>query len=190
MSIPYTYRITHTPTGQHYYGARWAQGCSPEDLWVTYFTSSKHVKALVERDGIDSFRVEVRRVFSSIDECRSWEQRVLIRLNVLNNPTWINKNINGRFLPVGKQSPEHIQKRIKRGIDHPHYGKPGTMLGKKHTPEAIAALKRPKKDPSVYKNRSQNTTKVTCPHCGKEGQLVNMKRWHFDRCRDQSHKDR
>ena len=24
---------------------------------------------------------------------------------------------------------------------------------------------------------------VLCPHCGKEGRLIPMKRWHFDKCR-------
>jgi hypothetical protein len=24
---------------------------------------------------------------------------------------------------------------------------------------------------------------VTCPHCGKTGQKMNMMQWHFDRCR-------
>ena len=25
--------------------------------------------------------------------------------------------------------------------------------------------------------------KETCPHCGKEGMLANMRRWHFDNCK-------
>lgn len=25
---------------------------------------------------------------------------------------------------------------------------------------------------------------VSCPHCGKSGQLVAMKRWHFDNCKE------
>ena len=33
------------------------------------------------------------------------------------------------------------------------------------------------------KCHSNNSTKVSCPHCGKEGQLTNMKRWHFDKCK-------
>ena len=33
------------------------------------------------------------------------------------------------------------------------------------------------------KCHTNNSTKVSCPHCGKEGQLTNMKRWHFDKCK-------
>jgi hypothetical protein len=28
-----------------------------------------------------------------------------------------------------------------------------------------------------------NSTQVTCPYCNKTGQLTNMKRWHFDKCK-------
>jgi hypothetical protein len=36
------------------------------------------------------------------------------------------------------------------------------------------------------KCHTNNSTKILCPHCGKEGQLTNMKRWHFDKCKTQS----
>lgn len=29
-----------------------------------------------------------------------------------------------------------------------------------------------------------NRIKVTCPHCGKQGDNRNMKRWHFENCRN------
>lgn len=35
-----------------------------------------------------------------------------------------------------------------------------------------------KKQLSVEKSK-----KITCPHCGKEGQMMVMPRWHFDNCR-------
>lgn len=25
---------------------------------------------------------------------------------------------------------------------------------------------------------------ITCPHCGKSGGVIGMKRWHFDKCKD------
>ena len=31
-----------------------------------------------------------------------------------------------------------------------------------------------------------NSTKVSCPHCDKIGQLTNMKRWHFDNCKSKT----
>lgn len=29
----------------------------------------------------------------------------------------------------------------------------------------------------------KNKPKVKCPYCPKEGNISNMKRWHFDKCR-------
>jgi hypothetical protein len=49
-------------------------------------------------------------------------------------------------------------------------------------------LQRPdvieKRRKSSSKSRSsQNSKKVKCPHCGKEGGYTNMKRYHFDKCK-------
>lgn len=183
--IPYTYVIVNKITGQKYYGARWSKNCHPSDLWVTYFTSSKHVKKLISEHGQDSFIVEVRKTFTTIESCREWERKVLIRLNILKRDDWLNKNINGKFLPCGAQSAEHIAKRIRRGPDHHMYGKPSPNRGKK-VPEHIRAKQRGPKTPEHVANmkcHSNNSMSVECPHCNKVGQLTNMKRWHFDRCK-------
>lgn len=34
-----------------------------------------------------------------------------------------------------------------------------------------------------------NTRTAVCPHCGKEGQEANMKRWHFDKCKHKAKDD-
>lgn len=49
-------------------------------------------------------------------------------------------------------------------------------------------LGKPSKKPPVtdeYKQqlREEKSKKVTCPHCGKEGTLLIMPRWHFDNCK-------
>jgi len=41
--IPYVYEITDRITGKKYIGSRYARKCEPEDLGVSYFTSSKIV---------------------------------------------------------------------------------------------------------------------------------------------------
>lgn len=35
-----------------------------------------------------------------------------------------------------------------------------------------------------YSKSALNRKKITCPHCIKEGQSPNMKRWHFDNCKE------
>lgn len=42
-----------------YIGVRYAKGCHPTDLWVTYFTSSSLVKKLIGQFGKDDFIVRV-----------------------------------------------------------------------------------------------------------------------------------
>lgn len=59
-------------------------------------------------------------------------------------------------------------------------------IKEKHARNTSKGLKGVRKSEShklAMGKRTQNTTKVECPHCGKSGQYTNMKRWHFDRCR-------
>jgi len=184
--IPYTYVIVNNVTHQKYYGARWSKDCHPNDLWVTYFTSSKHVKRLIKMYGADSFTAQVRRVFTDVATCKDWEQRVLRRLKVTTNEMWLNKNINGKFLPYGRQSPEHVAKRIAKLCE---YNKRHSRVLSEETKRKISATSKGKPKPMTDEHKqnlkchSNNSTQVTCPHCGKIGQLTNMKRWHFDRCK-------
>ena len=88
--MPYAYVVVHKKSGSWYYGVRTKKGCKPEDLWTTYFTSSKKVHALVAQDGKEAFEVAIRRMFSSENAAISWEHRVLKR--ILGRPNCLNEN--------------------------------------------------------------------------------------------------
>lgn len=92
MCLPYTYKITHIPSGKWYYGVRFARGCHPSDLWVKYFTSSNIIKQLIRQDGKGSFKSEVRKIFNTKEQAISYEHRVLRRIirfkNCLNKNAW------------------------------------------------------------------------------------------------------
>jgi hypothetical protein len=47
---PYVYRLTDKQTGKRYIGCRFAKGCGPHDLGVSYFTSSRHLQPLFKSD--------------------------------------------------------------------------------------------------------------------------------------------
>lgn len=184
--MPYTYLIGWSKQNRFYYGARWAKDCHPEDLWRTYFTSSSHVKKFRQEYGEPDI-VQIRKMFTDIDQCRLYEQRTLRRLNVLYDNKWLNKNINGRFLPSGPQSKEHKAARSKALKGHL------PTFNKKHSVESLekmrlAQLGRPKSPEHIlaFRNRPQDTMRLVCPHCGKEGDYKNMKRWHMDNCQHQS----
>lgn len=184
--IPYTYLIVNTITNQKYYGARWSSNCHPDDLWKTYFTSSKYVKQMIEEYGLDAFKFEIRKTFDDVDSCRKWESTVLRRLKVTTNENWINKNINGIFLPYGKQSQEQVKKRISK-LKQTLKQNPRKLS--EETKQKISKSSKGKEKPMTKEHieklhcHTNNSSIVTCPHCGKSGQFTNMKRWHFDRCK-------
>jgi len=135
---PYTYLIKHKPTGKAYYGFRSANTQEPhKDLWNTYFTSSPKVKQLIEETGVDSFDVEVRKVFETKEDAVKWETKVLRRCKVLHNDNWINQNVAGYIIPT---------KESNKKISNFHKGKPKTAehkekirlsnLGKKRAPRS------------------------------------------------------
>lgn len=99
--MPYTYLIGWRSMDVWYYGVRYAQGCTPSDLWVSYFTSSEHVKAFRELHG-DPDVVEVRKVFPSPELARAHEERVLRRLKAIASPRWLNRSYGGvKFVGCG-----------------------------------------------------------------------------------------
>jgi hypothetical protein len=80
MTIPFTYRVTHIPSGTWYYGVRYAEGCHPNDLFISYFTSSARISKLLSEDGPDAFTTEIRRTFQSKEAAIKWEHRVLRKI--------------------------------------------------------------------------------------------------------------
>lgn len=57
--IPYVYLIKNRTTGLKYLGVRYAKGCHPSDLWVTYFTSSSLVGRLIDQFGKEDWDVKI-----------------------------------------------------------------------------------------------------------------------------------
>jgi hypothetical protein len=101
---PYTYLIGWSKLNKWYYGVRYAEkysnsclyktGCHPDDLWKTYFTSSKVVKKYRSEYGEPDI-VKVRRIFTSKTKAILWEEKVLQRLHVLESDKWLNNNVAG-----------------------------------------------------------------------------------------------
>ena len=114
---PFTYHLYHTPTGQHYYGVRYKKGCSPEELWVSYFSSSPVVHQLIEQYGQDSFVPSVRKIFETAEEAVAYETKFLTKVNAQHNDKWLNRH-NGRTDFIGPHTHsevarEKIRSKIK-----------------------------------------------------------------------------
>jgi len=89
---PYTYRICWSKTGVNYYGVRYAKGCHPSDLFVTYFTSSEYVADYIKEHGRPDI-INVRKTFTSDEGIRLailWENRVLKRIRVVGRSDYLN----------------------------------------------------------------------------------------------------
>lgn len=98
---PYTYLIGWSNNQRYYYGVRYAtkskclyeNGCHPDDLWVTYFGSSKIVDSCRAKHGEPDI-VTVRRVFDSVDAARLWESKVIRRLRAVKRRDFLNLTDN------------------------------------------------------------------------------------------------
>jgi len=111
---PYTYIITHIPTGTRYYGSRYCQYCQPDDLWTKYFTSSRNVHNLIKQDGRNAFTISIRRTFTTVAECRSWESRFLHKINARVNKQWINAHNGGSNFYNTSTASDITRKRMSR----------------------------------------------------------------------------
>lgn len=103
IMLPYTYLIGWTTLDTWYYGVRYSVNCHPSDLWVKYKTSSKYVEKFVDEHG-DPDVIEVRKTFKTKDAALMWEETVLRRLNVVNDPRFLNKWDNN-MVPINLSGP-------------------------------------------------------------------------------------
>ena len=93
MHKPYTYLIGWSKLNLYYYGVRFSQKCTPDDLWISYFTSSKYVKEYRRLYGEPDIK-SIRKTFNNKNDAMSWESRVLKRIKAHTNPKFINKSNN------------------------------------------------------------------------------------------------
>jgi hypothetical protein len=76
----------------------------------------------------------------------------------------------------GRKKPEHSL--LMSGEGNPMFGKTHSSATRKKISEAHSGKKPWNKGLSIQQE------KITCPHCGKEGGKGNMKRYHFENCKD------
>lgn len=104
--VPYIYKLTFIADGRVYIGSRFNKGgCHPNEFWVKYFTSSKHVKALIAEHGTgaDIWNVEILEVFDDSvplrDVPRKENEYILQHLEQLGRTGIINR----RWVVDGKE---------------------------------------------------------------------------------------
>lgn len=109
MYKPYTYLLGWSSLNKFYYGVRYAKSCRPEDLWVKYFTSSKHVKYFVQKHG-NPDTIQIRKTFDDREKAIKWENTVLRRLKVVSNKKFLNATYNGAIIPTKFNRTKNLEK--------------------------------------------------------------------------------
>lgn len=137
--IPYTYLIGWSNHNKWYYGVRFAKNCHPNELWKSYFTSSKYVKDFRKLHGEPDI-IEVRRTFQKADQAVLWEEKVLSKMKVLYKGNWLNSNVAGAIY-LKKFTEEH-KKKISLANKGKHTAGPA-LIASKVAAEKNRGRKRP-----------------------------------------------
>jgi hypothetical protein len=94
----------------------------------------------------------------------------------------------------GKKLSEETKRKIseaRKGEKHPLYGKKHSEASKQKMSESLKGNQnaKGKKHSEATKQKMSESLKgkpkpkITCPHCGKEGGINLMPRYHFDNCK-------
>ena len=137
--MAYTYLIGWSKLNKWYYGVRFSKNCSPNDLWIKYFTSSKYVKEYRKNNGEPDI-IKIRKIFESSEKARNWETRFIKKVKAVSNNNWLNKTNNtDKFYSEGELSSEH-KKKLSKIRSEKNIGNT-FRKGKKFSEESILKLK-------------------------------------------------
>lgn len=121
MCKPYTYFIKHKITGQFYYGVKYGKDADPSTFWEEYFTSSKAVHTIIERDGKEAFETQIRKIFDDPEKAYLWEQKVISK--IINKDKCLNAALGFSFDPnknrniVGSDGLTNYQRCAKKASE-------------------------------------------------------------------------
>jgi hypothetical protein len=194
MRTPYCYLIGWPEHNKWYYGVRYAIGCHPDELWKTYFTSSRYVRKFTLENGNPSV-ISIRKIFKEheIHEARIYEHCVLRRMKVVRDDKWLNKTDNISIVPLsGDLSPSkraEVREKIAkgtikntpRGNNHPRRKNPEKW--RNANTDEVNSLRREKAilSEKTFK-KNEEKIQASCIHCRCSMALGNLFLWHGDNC--------
>jgi hypothetical protein len=153
--LPYFYIIQHIASGVYYAGYKCRK---PNSLTFLkpggYQTSSRMVKNIIAKEGLDSFKVLRIRHFKTKEEALDYETRFLKKAEVPHNPHFLNRHVAMNFGHAGKKFTNKT--KAKMAASH---------QGRKMSEETKAKISASK----LGKNRSAETiTKMRAAMLGKK----------------------
>lgn len=139
---PYTYLIGWSEHQIYYYGVRFAKKCHPTDLWKTYYTSSKYVKAFRKEHGEPDI-IQIRKKFRCPEKAKLWEGAVLKKMNVKNRQDFLNVTDTNNI----------VSSAMSDGLKA-HWAKLDTKQRKIRSKNAVDAMQEKAKLPESRKKMS------------------------------------
>lgn len=191
----YTYKITNNVNGKYYLGRR---SFNNEMIEAdSYFGSSKILKRSIRKYGKDSFTKEILEIYDTYEELVEAE-KTLITADIVADPLCYNIALGGwggytyyegrksvlseegkqriSEANTGRPRPDASKRNLETGFNKHWAGKTRSEQDKAN--KSLAAKK------NVEAGINPFTQKIKCPHCNKETDTGNAKRWHFDKCKE------
>jgi len=173
---------------------------TPREHFICHILLMKHYKFLNDNNGYKKMSMALRRMSTSAN----YNSRIYSFLR-LNLQAW-NKGLKGvseetsKKMSQAKKNYIPWNKGIKTGQKVWNKGKKmdkesplkGKIIGpmSEETKKKISETKKLKYKNKVHHskgkeawNKGKKMETIICPHCKKEGDKGNMKRWHFDNCK-------
>ena len=116
MPIYYTYLIGWSNASLFYYGVRYAKNAHPSELFITYFTSSKHVKHYIAKYGNPDI-IQIRKTFTERHKAINWEHNVLKRMNLKEDTRFLNATNNPGIAPANFNRGANLSEWNKKSYD-------------------------------------------------------------------------
>jgi len=202
----YLYIKRHTVTGKLYFGKTTSGNVE------SYSGSGIEWTAHLKEHGKDKTETIWYCLYYDRETIKEFALNFSRQHNIVESAEWANRvpesglgggNIKGRISPLrGKKLPPHSDERKQinslchlglKDTDETRAKKSKALLGNTRAkgrvmlPEELALRSDAMK--GINKGRKLPTKgipkkKEKCPHCGKEAPMANLKRWHFDHCKE------
>ncbi|MFA6198909.1 MAG: hypothetical protein WC679_00715 [Bacteroidales bacterium] len=183
---PYTYLIGWSTLNKFYYGVQYGTKANPDNLWNSYFTSSKYVKEYREFYGEPDI-IQVRKTFDSSEKARRFEVKVIKQLLKNDKTKWLNIAVNGLSAAL------FLTQKHKNKISIAHKGKKRSKQHIDNMKNFYANMTEDEKlvysekckivalRPDVKEKR--NKAKKVCIHCNILIDPGNYEKFHGDNCK-------
>jgi group I intron endonuclease len=157
--------------------------CGVYEIWIgNYFYqgSSQDIEIRINhhKNALERGAHSNRKMQNVWNKYKLFEYQILVECN-----DGLQKSYEQDYIDSNWEDKFYLN--LNNSVYHPD------RTGAKHTQESINKMKESLKGKIPWnKGRTDcggykiNYTNITCPFCGKEGRPVNMKRFHFDMCKE------